>query len=43
MSPDELGFECLEEGFDHRIVVAASLAAHRKLEHITPKQFLVIM
>src|SRR5678815_4232072 len=37
-TPDELGFEGLEEGLDHGVVVAISLAGHRDQDAV-PAQF----
>ena len=40
--PDKLGFEGLEERFDHRVVVAVSLAGHRDQDAMLAELGLII-
>lgn len=40
--PDKLGFEGLEEGFDHRVVVAVSLTGHRDQDAVLAELGLII-
>ena len=40
--PDKLGFEGLEERFDHRVVVAVSLAGHRDQDAVLAELGLII-
>ena len=42
-TPDQLGLEGLEEGFDGGIVETIALAAHRNLEPVLSQQLLIAM
>ena len=42
-APDQLGLDCLEEGFDGCVVIAVAFAAHRYLEAMFTQDFLVVM
>ncbi len=41
-APDEFGLQRLEEGLDHRVVVAISLARHRDADAVPPQFGLVL-
>ena len=43
LTPDQLGLQCFEEGLDHGIVIAVSLAAHGTLEAMLAQELLVFM
>ena len=42
-TPDQFGFERLEEAFDSGIVVAIALATHRHLEPVLAQQLLIVV
>ena len=42
-APDQLGLDRFEEGFDSRVVVTISLAAHRDMEAVLTQELLVIV
>ena len=42
-SPDEFLFDRLENGFDHGVMVAVSLAAHRRKDAMGVEKFAVVV
>ena len=42
-APNQLGLDGFEEGFDSRIVITITFAAHRDLEPMLAQDFLIIM
>jgi hypothetical protein len=43
VAPDEFGLQCFEEGFDHSIIPAVSLSAHRHFEAQLAHSLLIIV
>ena len=42
-APDELRFDCLEHGFDHRIIITIALAAHGRDHVLSFQEPLIII
>ena len=41
-APDQFGLQGLEEGLDHRIIIAVAFAGHRDLDAVFPQLGLIL-